>query len=112
MKGAGKDGHTTVFLLTDTQIKQESFLEDVDGLLNAGEVANLYAIDEKQDIIEVIFLELPAPVITIHHSMIHVSVHVVHIGVSMHHKVSLSLSLSPCLSLSPLPLGDAPPSSS
>ena len=53
LKGAGKDGHTTVFLLTDTQIKQESFLEDVDGLLNAGEVANLYAIDEKQDIIEV-----------------------------------------------------------
>ena len=54
LKGAGKDGHTTVFLLTDTQIKQESFLEDVDGLLNAGEVANLYAIDEKQDIIEVL----------------------------------------------------------
>ena len=54
LKGAGKDGHTTVFLLTDTQIKQESFLEDVDGLLNAGEVANLYAIDEKQEIIEVV----------------------------------------------------------
>ena len=53
LKGAGKDGHTTVFLLTDTQIKKESFLEDVDGLLNAGEVANLYAIDEKQEIIEV-----------------------------------------------------------
>ena len=42
-----------MFLLTDTQIKQESFLEDVDGLLNAGEVPNLFAIDEKQDIIEV-----------------------------------------------------------
>ena len=49
----GKDGKTTVFLLTDTQIKQESFLEDVDGLLNAGEVPNLFPIDEKQDIIEV-----------------------------------------------------------
>lgn len=49
----GKEGKTTVFLLTDTQIKQESFLEDVDGLLNAGEVPNLFAIDEKQDIIEV-----------------------------------------------------------
>ena len=46
-----------MFLLTDTQIKQESFLEDVDGLLNAGEVANLYAIDEKQDIIEVFFIK-------------------------------------------------------
>ena len=53
LKGAGKDGNTTVFLLTDTQIKQESFLEDVDGLLNAGEVANLFALDEKQEIIEV-----------------------------------------------------------
>ena len=53
LKGAGKEGKTTVFLLTDTQIKQESFLEDVDGLLNAGEVANLFAIDEKQEIIEV-----------------------------------------------------------
>ena len=50
---AGKDGKTTVFLLTDTQIKQESFLEDVDGLLNAGEVPNLFAIDEKQEIVEV-----------------------------------------------------------
>ena len=54
MQGAGKDGHTTVFLLTDTQIKQESFLEDVDGLLNAGEVPNLFPLDEKQEIIEVI----------------------------------------------------------
>ena len=50
---AGKEGKTTVFLLTDTQIKQESFLEDVDGLLNAGEVPNLFAIDEKQEIVEV-----------------------------------------------------------
>ena len=50
---AGKKGKTTVFLITDTQIKDEKFLEDVDGLLNAGEVPNLFAIDEKQDIIEV-----------------------------------------------------------
>ena len=50
---AGKKGKTTVFLLTDTQIKDEKFLEDVDGLLNAGEVPNLFAIDEKQEIIEV-----------------------------------------------------------
>ncbi len=42
-----------MFLLTDTQIKEESFLEDVDGLLNAGEVPNLFALDEKQEIIEV-----------------------------------------------------------
>ncbi len=53
LKSAGKDGKTTVFLITDTQIKDEKFLEDVDGLLNAGEVPNLFPIDEKQEIIEV-----------------------------------------------------------
>ena len=54
LKSAGKEGKTTVFLITDTQIKEESFLEDVDGLLNAGEVPNLFALDEKQEIIEVL----------------------------------------------------------
>lgn len=43
----------TVFLLTDTQIKEESFLEDVDSLLNTGEVPNLFAVDEKAEINEV-----------------------------------------------------------
>ncbi|EDL99070.1 rCG22195, isoform CRA_a [Rattus norvegicus] len=41
-----------VFLFTDTQIKRESFLEDVNNLLNAGEVPNLFALDEKQEICE------------------------------------------------------------
>ncbi|XP_078701931.1 dynein axonemal heavy chain 7-like isoform X3 [Branchiostoma floridae x Branchiostoma belcheri] len=41
-----------VFLFTDTQIKEESFLEDVNGLLNAGEVPNLFALDEKNEICE------------------------------------------------------------
>ncbi|XP_030642423.1 dynein heavy chain 7, axonemal [Chanos chanos] len=41
-----------VFLFTDTQIKLESFLEDVSNLLNTGEVPNLFAVDEKQEIIE------------------------------------------------------------
>lgn len=42
-----------MFLLTDAQIKDEAFLEDVDSLLNTGEVPNLFAIDEKQEIMEV-----------------------------------------------------------
>ncbi|KAG9271272.1 dynein heavy chain 7, axonemal [Astyanax mexicanus] len=41
-----------VFLFTDTQIKKESFLEDVSNLLNTGEVPNLFAVDEKQEICE------------------------------------------------------------
>ncbi|XP_064167524.1 dynein axonemal heavy chain 7 [Anguilla rostrata] len=41
-----------VFLFTDTQIKLESFLEDVSNLLNTGEVPNLFAVDEKAEICE------------------------------------------------------------
>lgn len=44
-----------MFLITDTQIKEESFLEDIDNLLNTGEVPNLFAADEKAEIMEVRF---------------------------------------------------------
>lgn len=53
LKNAGAKGQKTVFLLTDAQIKEEAFLEDVDSLLNTGEVPNLFALDEKQEIMEV-----------------------------------------------------------
>ncbi len=53
LKNAGVKGQKTVFLLTDAQIKDEAFLEDVDSVLNTGEVPNLFAIDEKQEIMEV-----------------------------------------------------------
>jgi dynein heavy chain len=39
-------------LFTDTQIKQESFLEDVNNILNTGEVPNIFPADEKADICE------------------------------------------------------------
>lgn len=52
MKSAGAEGRGTVFLITDTQIKEESFLEDIDNLLNTGEIPNLFATDEKQEKIE------------------------------------------------------------
>ncbi|XP_053325574.1 dynein axonemal heavy chain 12 [Spea bombifrons] len=52
LRNAGVKGQKTVFLITDTQIKQEAFLEDVDSLLNTGEVPNLFAADEKQEIME------------------------------------------------------------
>uniref|UniRef100_A0A6Q2WX96 Dynein axonemal heavy chain 12 n=1 Tax=Esox lucius TaxID=8010 RepID=A0A6Q2WX96_ESOLU len=47
-------GQKTVFLLTDAQIKEEAFLEDVDSVLNTGEVPNLFAMDEKQEIVEAV----------------------------------------------------------
>uniref|UniRef100_A0A8C2TNL6 Dynein axonemal heavy chain 12 n=1 Tax=Coturnix japonica TaxID=93934 RepID=A0A8C2TNL6_COTJA len=50
LRSAGVKGLKTVFLITDAQIKEESFLEDVDSLLNTGEVPNLFAADEKQEI--------------------------------------------------------------
>lgn len=53
LKSAGCQMKPTVFLLTDTQIKEESFLEDVDSLLNTGEVPNLFAVDEKAELNEV-----------------------------------------------------------
>lgn len=46
-------GLKTVFLITDTQIKEEAFLEDVDSVLNTGEVPNIFAADEKQEVMEV-----------------------------------------------------------
>ncbi|KAM4608668.1 dynein axonemal heavy chain 7 [Polymixia lowei] len=50
-KSTQGDAHG-VFLFTDAQIKTESFLEDVSNLLNTGEVPNLFAVDEKQEICE------------------------------------------------------------
>ncbi|XP_068180564.1 dynein axonemal heavy chain 12 [Antennarius striatus] len=52
LKNAGVKGQKTVFLLTDAQIKDEAFLEDVDSILNTGEVPNMFAVDEKQEIME------------------------------------------------------------
>ena len=54
MKRAGMENKKTVFLFNDTQIKKESFLEDVDSLLNSGEVANIFETDEKVEITETV----------------------------------------------------------
>ncbi|XP_054630913.1 dynein axonemal heavy chain 7-like [Dunckerocampus dactyliophorus] len=54
LKNAGVKGQRIVFLLTDTQIKDEAFLEDINSVLNTGEVPNMFAMDEKQEIIETV----------------------------------------------------------
>ncbi|CAF1153972.1 unnamed protein product [Rotaria magnacalcarata] len=50
-KATETDSHL-VFLFCDTQIKDESFLEDINNLLNSGEVPNLFPADEKAEIID------------------------------------------------------------
>ena len=47
---AGVDGRDVVFVFTDTQIIQESFLEDLNNILNAGEVPTLMATDDIEQI--------------------------------------------------------------
>ncbi|XP_018571400.1 dynein heavy chain 12, axonemal [Anoplophora glabripennis] len=56
LKEAGGRGKHCVFLITEGQIKEENFLQDVDCLLNSGEVPNMYAIDEKQEILDMVRL--------------------------------------------------------
>ncbi|KAL0617695.1 Dynein heavy chain 3, axonemal [Plecturocebus cupreus] len=43
---------STVFLFADNQIKDESFVEDINMLLNTGDVPNIFLADEKADIVE------------------------------------------------------------
>ena len=49
---AGSEGKSTVFLFSDNQIKDESFVEDINMILNTGDVPNLFPPDEKAEIIE------------------------------------------------------------
>lgn len=45
------EGKPVVFLLTDTQISKESFLEDVNNLLNTGDVPGMFAPEDKERIL-------------------------------------------------------------
>ncbi|XP_030840434.1 dynein heavy chain 1, axonemal isoform X1 [Strongylocentrotus purpuratus] len=47
---AGLENKAIVFLFSDTQIKNESFLEDINNILNSGDVPNLYGFDELDSI--------------------------------------------------------------
>lgn len=56
LKESGGRGKDLVFLFTENQIKLEAFLTDIDCLLNLGEVPNIWPIDEKQEILELVRL--------------------------------------------------------
>eukprot|EP00961_Rhodomonas_salina_P215584 2912310-Rhodomonas_salina.1 len=50
LKVAGMENQQIVFLFTDTQIVREEFMEDINGILNSGDVPNIYANDEIESI--------------------------------------------------------------
>ncbi|KAM6256563.1 LOW QUALITY PROTEIN: dynein axonemal heavy chain 1 [Porphyrio hochstetteri] len=47
---AGLENLPKTFLFIDTQIKNESFLEDINNLLNSGDIPNIYSPDEEEQI--------------------------------------------------------------
>ncbi|XP_054015460.1 dynein axonemal heavy chain 3-like [Hylaeus anthracinus] len=48
----GCDGKSTVFLFGDHQIKQETFVEDVNMILNTADIPNLYNTEEMAEILD------------------------------------------------------------
>ena len=49
---AGGEGKPVVFLFSDSKIKEESYVEDINNLLNSGEVPNLFPYDERAAVME------------------------------------------------------------
>lgn len=49
---AGINNKSTVFLFSDAQIKDEVFIEDVNALLNSGDLPNLFQTEDKSVILE------------------------------------------------------------
>lgn len=50
LKKAGLENKQMVFLFSDTQIKSESFLEDINNILNSGDVPGIYDPSEQDEI--------------------------------------------------------------
>lgn len=48
---SGIDGKRISFVMTDTQIINEGFMEDINNLLNTGEIPNLMLPEDKDKII-------------------------------------------------------------
>lgn len=53
LKESGGKNRSIVFMFAERQIENDYFLQDIDTLLNSGEVPNLFTLDEQQNILEV-----------------------------------------------------------
>ena len=51
---AGCGGKHVVFLLSDNQIVREDFLEDINCVLNTGEVPNIFAVEDYEQIMDAV----------------------------------------------------------
>lgn len=56
LKSAGGRGQPTVLLLHEHQLIDDAFYVDIDYLLNSGDIPNLWPIDEKQELLEMVRL--------------------------------------------------------
>lgn len=54
LRGAGTGSQPMTFLFSDTQIKKETFVEDINNMLNNGEVPNIFASDERSAVCEAV----------------------------------------------------------
>ena len=52
----GVENKATTFVFNDTQVLEESFLEDINNILSSGEVPNLYKPEEFEEVRISLFL--------------------------------------------------------
>jgi dynein heavy chain len=50
LRSCGGKGTSTSFIFTDNSIKEEAFLEDINNILNTGEVPNIFPPEEKAEV--------------------------------------------------------------
>ncbi|XP_021567967.1 dynein heavy chain 3, axonemal [Carlito syrichta] len=101
MLQVGVATRSTVFLFADNQIKDESFVEDINMLLNTGDVPNIFPADEKADIVEKMQVAArtqgekievtPLSMYNFFIERVKKNLHIV-LGI---HKISFSLAMSP-----------------
>ena len=52
MSWSGLENKKISFIITDSHIKQDTFLENINSIINSGEVPNLYTHEEVESVLE------------------------------------------------------------